>query len=167
MENNLFEAIHLGNLPRPVKLFITMFMLVLALGYLLAIANIQTTMGLNYDGIVNHYLGSATDKEAYPGMDLPTLTSTSHTHVIAMSLMVFCLGLIFIFTKTWPKWLQKFVLVDSFVAVIIAVGSFWFIKYVAAWGAYLMMFSGMLLGTCVFFETVTPLYEMWIKKRKE
>jgi len=167
MSPDVFESIKLTRLPKPTRLFITMFMMVLALGYLLAIANIQTTMGLNYEGIVNHYAGSIKDPEAFPGMDLPTLTSTSHTHVIAMSLMVFCLGLIFLFTNTLPLWLKKFVLVDSFVAVFIAVGSFWIIKYISPLGAYLMMFSGMLLGTCVFFETVTPLYEMWVKKEKQ
>ncbi|MEK7448731.1 MAG: hypothetical protein AAB019_04520, partial [Planctomycetota bacterium] len=76
------------------------------------------------------------------------------------------LGLLFIFTTTLPSWLKGFVLVASFAAVIIDIGSMWVIKYVAGWGAYLMIFSGMLLGLCILFEIVIPLYEMWIKKEQ-
>lgn len=179
---DITKAIKLGELPKTVKLYLTMFLLVMTCGYLMAIVNINTVTGLlkeNYtpgqkvqfsfggspvQGIVNLYRGSEKDPEGYPGMDLPTMTTSSHTHFIAMGLMVFCLGLPFLFTATLPEWLKKFVLVDSFAAVIIAVGSFWAIKYVSPYAAYLMMLSGMLLGFCVMFETAVPLYEMWLVK---
>jgi len=182
MSKDILTKVKLGELPKSAKLFITMFLVVMGFGYLMAILNINTSMGLlretytpgeaityefggsSYDNIVNHYRGSVEDPAAYPGMDLATMTSTSHTHFIAMGVMVFCLGLPFLFTVTLPEWLKKFVLVDSFVAVIIAVGSFWCIKYVAPQCAVLMIFSGMLLGFCVMFEIAVPCYEMWIYK---
>ncbi|MEK7448732.1 MAG: hypothetical protein AAB019_04525, partial [Planctomycetota bacterium] len=40
-----------------------------------------------YEGVVNHYRGSEKDPAAYPGMDLPTMTSATHTHLIAMGLL--------------------------------------------------------------------------------
>lgn len=176
------KAITLGELPKTVKWYLTMFLVVMTCGYLMAIVNVNTAMGLvretytpgqpvqfefggsPYKNIVEHYRGSVEDPMAYPGIDLVTLVSTSHTHFIAMGLMVFCLGIPFLFTVTLPEWLKKFVLVDSFVAVIIAVTAFWFIKYISPVGAYLMMLSGMLLGFCVMFETAVPLYEMWLVK---
>ena len=185
MSKDILKKIKLGELPKSAKLFITMFLVVMACGYLMAILNINTSMGLlretyapgekityefggsSYENIVNHYRGSEKDPAAYPGMDLPTMTSTSHTHFIAMGLMVFCLGLPFLFTVTLPEWLKKFVLVDSFVAVIIAVTAFWAIKYIAPQMAVLMMLSGMLLGFCVLFETAVPLYELWLYKECE
>ncbi len=185
MSKDILKKVKLGELPKPAKLFITMFLAVMACGYLMAILNIQTSMGLlretyapgqkityefggsAYNSIVDHYRGSETDPAAYPGMDLPTMTSTSHTHFIAMGVMVFCLGLPFLFTVTLPEWLKKFVLVDSFVAVMIAVGSFWAIKYIAPQMAVFMIFSGMLLGFCVMFETAVPLYEMWLYRECE
>lgn len=181
MHENILEKVKLDELPRTVKLYLTMFLVVITCGYLMAILNINTSMGLlkenytpgqkitfefggsAYKSIVEHYRGSEADAAAYPGMDLATMTATSHTHFIAMGMMVFCLGLPFLFTATLPEWLKKFVLVDSFVAVIIAVASFWCIKYVAPQCAALMMLSGMLLGFCVMFETAVPLYEMWVR----
>ncbi|MDD2806635.1 MAG: hypothetical protein PHV33_13870 [Elusimicrobiales bacterium] len=185
MSKDILKKVKLGELPAPVKWFITMFLIVMTCGYLMAILNINTSMGIlresytpggeityefggsAYQNIVRHYRGSAEDPAAYPGMDLPTMTSTSHTHFIAMGVMVFCLGLPFLFTVTLPEWLKKFVLVDSFVAVLIAVGAFWAIKYIAPQMAVLMMFSGMLLGFCVMFETTVPLYELWLYKECE
>ncbi len=179
---DITKAVKLGELPKTVKLYLTMFLLVMTCGYLMAIVNINTVTGILKEtytpgqkvqfsfggspvqGIVNIYRGSEKDPEGYPGMDLPTMTTTSHTHFIAMGLMVFCLGLPFLFTATLPEWLKKFVLVDSFAAVIIAVGSFWAIKYISPYAAYLMILSGMLLGFCVMFETAVPLYEMWLVK---
>lgn len=182
MNEHMLEKVKLGELPKTAKLFVTMFLVVMTCGYLMALLNINTSMGLlketyvpgeavhfefsgsAYENIVNHYRGSAADPSGYPGMDLATMTATSHTHFIAMGMMVFCLGLVFLFTQTLPEWLKKLVLVDSFVAVIIAVSAFWFIKYISGLGALLMMFSGMLLGFCVMFEAAVPLYEMWLKK---
>lgn len=179
---DITKSIKLNELPKDAKWFLTMFLVVMTCGYLMAIVNIHTSMGLvretytpgeaiqfefggsPYKNIVNHYKGSVEDPMAYPGMDLGAIASTSHTHLIAMGTMVFCLGLPFLFTVTLPGWLKKFVLVDSFVAVLIAVGSFWFIKYVAGIGVLLMMLSGMLLGFCVMFMAAVPLYEMWLVK---
>lgn len=185
MSKDILKTIKLWDLPKTAKLFLTMFLVVMACGYLMAILNIQTSMGLlretytpgqkityefggsAYKSIVDHYRGSVEDPAAYPGMDLAAMTSTSHTHFIAMGVMVFCLGLPFLFTVTLPERLKKFVLVDSFVAVIIAVGSFWAIKYIAPQMAVFMIFSGMLLGFCVMFETAVPLYEMWLYRECE
>lgn len=176
------KAIKLNELSKNAKWFLTMFLVVMACGYLMAIVNVHTSMGLvretytpgepvsfefggsPYKNIVSHYKGSVEDPMAYPGMDLGAMASTSHTHLIAMGTMVFCLGLPFLFTVTLPNWLKKFVLVDAFVAVLIAVGAFWFIKYIAGAGVILMMLSGILLGFCVMFMTAVPLYEMWLVK---
>ena len=184
MKENMLEKVKLEELPKTAKLFISMFLAVMICGYLMAILNISTSMGLlketyvpgekityefggsAYGNIVNYYRGSVTDPAGYPGMDLPAMVSTSHTHFIAMGLMMFCLGFVFLFTSTLSEWFKQFVLVDSFAAVIIAVSAFWFIKYISGLGALLMMFSGMLLGFCVLFETAVPLYEMWLKKER-
>lgn len=197
MTENWIEQVKLGKLPKQVKLFLTAFLIVMAVGYFMAVLNIWTSMegikesvkevetpaGMRtiretkinslwiYKGVVNHYRGAAEnasndEKAAYPGMDLPTMTSATHTHLIAMSLMLLALGMVFLFTNTLSGWLKSSILVISFLSIIADLGSAWIMKYFTPGGAYLMMFSGMLIGICVFFEIVTPLYEMWIKKEK-
>ncbi|MFH1226308.1 MAG: hypothetical protein V1701_00215 [Planctomycetota bacterium] len=161
---DVFENIRLTRLPKPTRLLVTMFLLMMALGSLLAAVNTWAGVGMNYTAIVNYILGFESYPKSYPGMDFKCLITLSHTHVIAMGLMVFCLGLVFQFTGTLPLWLKKFILAFSFISVLLVDGSFWVVKYATPMGAYLMMLSGMLFGICVFLETATPLYEMWIKK---
>ncbi|MBI4712832.1 MAG: hypothetical protein HY762_05995 [Planctomycetes bacterium] len=165
MAENFMEQIKLGKLPVAAKLFVTMFLLIVGLGYLMAVLNIQTTIGLSYEGIVNHYKGSEKDPAAYPGMDMPTLTSTTHTHLVAMSLMFFCLGMIFLFSSA-SGWLKKLIYLFSFGAIPADLGSAWLTKYVAPDGAYLMLVAGGIVGICVLLEILIPLYEMWIKKSR-
>ena len=84
----------------------------------------------------------------------------------AMGMMFFLMSVPFVFTKTFPQWLKKFVLVDAFVAVLIANSAFWLIRYAGRPWAVLMILSGMLLGLASAFMVLTPLYEMWLKKSK-
>ncbi|MFH1231954.1 MAG: hypothetical protein V1709_10715 [Planctomycetota bacterium] len=168
MSIDVFESVKLTRLPKLTRLFVTMFLMMMTLGYLLAIVNVNSSLGgMSYDNIIRYYLGSKEYPETYPGMDFNCLISFSHTHVIATGLMLFCLGLIFQFTGTLPLWLKKIVLVGSFAALFVTEGSFWLIKYVTPLGAYLLILSGVFLGICIFFEIVIPLYEMWIKKETQ
>jgi hypothetical protein len=158
----LLDKIELSDVPHTIRMFLTVFVICLGFGYLLAILNIQIVEGLNYSGIVYHYRGNEAKMITAP--EPGTISEISHTHMNAMTMMYFCLGIVFMFTKSLPEWLKEFVLVDSFVAVIIANASFWLIRFVAAPFAVLMMLSGMLLGISTFFEVTTVLYELWLKK---
>ncbi len=164
MSENPLGQIRLNKIPEVAKLFLTAFILVMGIGYLCAVLNVGSTCGTSYSAIADHYAGSLEDPIGYPPMDLPTLASTSHTHFLGMGFLFFSLGMIFLFTNTLPAWLKKTVLIDSFIAIFIAVSSFWLIRYVARETAFLMILSGMLLGISCAFEVFVPLYEMWIKK---
>jgi hypothetical protein len=164
MEMKEFESkLDLRNLPKTIKLFFTMFIIVMGLGYMTAVANIGLSEGLSFKDIANHYRGNEELMIEAPGAK--ELMTHSHTHLLSMSMMMFTLGLIFMFTTSLPAWLKKFVLVDAYVAILIAVSAFWLIRYVAAEMAVLMALSGMLLGISLLFMTFTPLYEMWLKKK--
>ncbi len=163
MITDMIAQTKLGKLETPVKLFLTTFLLVMALGYLMAVFNVQQNIGLSAEGVVNHYRGSEKDPAAYPGMDLPTLVSTTHTHLFSMSFIFFLLGMVFIFTTTLGR-LKYLILAGSFLLIPLDLGSAWLVKFVTPGGAYLMLCAGALVGTCVLFETVTPLYEMWVRK---
>lgn len=157
------NAIDLKNLSKPVKLFLTMFIICMGIAYLCAIGNIALSEGTSIRDIADNYRGN--EEKMIEAPDMAYLMSHTHTHMFGMSLMVFSVGLIFLFTKTGPAWLKKFALVDGFVAVLIANASFWLIRYVAWWMAYLMVISGILLGTSMLIMLVIPLYEMWLKKK--
>jgi hypothetical protein len=163
MEMKEIESIFdYSKLPKPLKLYLTLFIICMGLGYLCAIGNIATLEGLTIQDISDHYHGNEAKMIEAPTVQY--LFEISHTHLLGMSTMIFCTGLVFIFTRSAPAWLKKFALVDGFTAVLIAVSSFWLIRFVAGWLAFLMALSGMLLGLAMLIMLAVPLYEMWLKK---
>jgi len=160
MKMEEFEnKVNLYELPKPIKMFLSLFLINMGLGYLLAVLTVMVVEGLGYNGIVAHYRGDEANGIFPP--ELKELAQHAHTHMLSMAMMFFTMGLPFLFTKTLPKWLKKLVLADGFVAVIIATSAFFLIRYVWPPFAVLMIISGMLFGICAFFMTLTPMYEMW------
>jgi hypothetical protein len=158
------NIVDLKGLPGMVKIWLSLFIIVMGLAYGLAVLNIYAHSGMTLKGVADRYAGNEVEM-IYPP-EFKEIALTAHTHMGAMGMMFFLMSLPFLFTKTVWKWLKKFVLVDAFIAVIIANSSFWLIRYAGRGWAVLMMISGMLLGLAAFFMVVVPLYEMWVKKEK-
>jgi hypothetical protein len=167
MENNgnsLESMVNLSKLSLTVKLFLTMFIICMGFAYLSAVGTVALTEGFNINSIADHYRGNEAKMMEPP--DPAYLMQHTHTHMFGMSLMVFTIGLVFLFARSVPAWLKKFAMVDGFIAVLIATSSFWLIRYVAPWMAVLMVLSGILLGISLAIMLLVPLYEMWLYKEK-
>lgn len=156
------NKVNMWDLPKMIKIWLTMFIVVMGLAYLLAILNVYAHTGMTYKGVADHYNGN--EAESIYAPEFKEIATTSHTHMGSMGMMFFVMALPFLFTKTLPYWLKKLVLVDSFAAVLIANASFWLIRFGGRPWAVLMILSGMLLGLASFFMLATPLYEMWVRK---
>ncbi len=167
MENEregFLSLLNLSKLPPVLKYFFTMFLICMGFAYLSAVGTVALSEGFSIESIADHYRGNEAKMIEPP--DNAYLMQHTHTHMFGMSLMVFSIGLIFMFARSIPAWLKKFALVDGFVAVLIATSSFWLIRYVASWMAVLMVLSGILLGISLAVMLLVPLYEMWLYKEK-
>ena len=160
--NAVENLVNYPNLPKTLKIWLTSFLIVMGLGYCLAVLNVYANTGMTYKGVADRYNGNEAEQVFAP--DFKEIAGIAHTHMGAMGMMFFLMSLPFIFTKTFPQWLKKFVLVDAFAAVVIANASFWLIRFAGRPWAVLMILSGMLLGIAAGFMVLTPLYEMWLKK---
>ena len=161
---NVENLVDYPALPQTIKIWLTSFLIVMGLAYCLAILNVYANTGMTYKGVADKYNGNEAEQIFAP--EFKEIAQTSHTHMGAMGMMFFLMSVPFVFTKTFPQWLKKFVLVDAFVAVLIANSAFWLIRYAGRPWAVLMILSGMLLGLASAFMVLTPLYEMWLKKSK-
>jgi hypothetical protein len=156
------DKVNLAEFPQMVKVWLTMFIVVMGLAYCLSILNVYANTGMTYKGVADRYNGNEAEQIFAP--DFKEIAGIAHTHMGAMGMMFFLMALPFLFTKTLPYWLKKVVLVDSFFAVLIANASFWLIRFSGRPWAILMILSGMLLGVASLFMLATPLYEMWLQK---
>lgn len=96
------------------------------------------------------------------GKSLSSLVQSSHTHLIAMSMMFFLLAVLFCLTGA-PNWLKSLVVPLPFVGVIFDVGGWWLTK-VAPFFAYPMMAAGALMGTGFAVFSFGILGECWLAK---
>ncbi|MFH1006156.1 MAG: hypothetical protein V1800_01475 [Candidatus Latescibacterota bacterium] len=143
------------------KLLVTAFLLMMGVGYLVAMINVYDQAGFTYKSVSEHMLGNE-EEMIYP-KEFASLVGTSHTHLFGHAPMFLLLGGIFLMTSVSEKF-KKILLPTPFIAAVLDMSSLWLTRYVAAGFAYLTIFSGVVMGLCFFVLFVTPLYEMWLKK---
>jgi hypothetical protein len=96
------------------------------------------------------------------GKSWSRLTGLSHTHVNALLPLMFCLAIVFSFTRFSDK-LKGVVMVFAFASFTIDVAVWWMAK-LWAWAAPLVIAGGMTLGVAYMILILLPLEEIWIKK---
>lgn len=142
-----------------MKLLVTMFLICMALAYLMALFNTYDKTHFTYSGIVANYRGNE-EELIYP-KELPEMIEISHPHLLGMPMMFLLLCVILMFTSANES-LKKGIVFLSFAAIILDVGSFWLTRYVAPQFAILMFLAGLLMGVCFLLLFIIPFWEMWL-----
>jgi hypothetical protein len=146
-----------------IKLLVTTFLVMMTIAYLAALLNIYNKTGLTYNGIAEHYRGNE-EELIYP-MEFGDLISTSHTHLIGMTMMFMMLCTILMFTavkETTKRRIVWFV----FAAIFLDIAAIWLTRYVAPQFALLVILAGTLMGLCFLLLIVFPLRDMWSVREK-
>jgi hypothetical protein len=112
--------------------------------------------------ITSTYKDIAPLLETDTGKSISRLVGLSHTHVNALLPLMFCLSIVFSFTR-YSNRLKGVIMVFSFASFVLDVGSWWLAK---VWGqaAILVIFGGASLGIAYVFLLLLPLYEIWFVK---
>jgi len=148
--------------PRTIKLILTFFLFVLALGYVMGLLNVYDKTHLSYDGVVKHIRGS--EEEMIYEKEFGDLVSTSHTHISGWAMMfVFVIG-IFLFSSFSEK-LKGILGVLSFVFIVLDQIAMWLTRYVAEPFALLFMLSGAVMAFLFYLLIALNLYELLLRKQ--
>jgi hypothetical protein len=148
----------LENAPVSIKILITCFLLIMLLGYAVALINTHNKMGRGFDGIVSHYRGSE-DGMSFP-KEFSELVEMSHSHLFGMPLMYLVFGFIFAFTSLKEIY-KGGIIVLAFASIFIYTIAIWLIRYVAPFFAFLLILSNLFLMLSFLFFFAVPLLEMW------
>ncbi len=105
---------------------------------------------------IENYLGKNT------GKSWSRIVGVSHTHVLAITPLVFLLVLLLSFTS-FPVLLKNIVSIFAFSAVFMDVG-FWFLAKLSPFFSIFVLMGGMSLGLSFGLLVLLPLYDLWIKK---
>ena len=162
MEKSIFAELGLEKLPMYGKVFLSLFLICIGCGYLMAVTNVLLNVGMSYNAIVDHYRGN--EANLVPVPEFKELVIHAHTHILAMTGMFFTLGFVLMLTSAHVL-LKAIVPAVSFLAILMDISSMFLTRFVAPQFAITILLAGMLIGTCALIEIAVPLYEMWLKKK--
>lgn len=149
-------------LPKTIKLFLAVFVLVLSVGYFTGLLFVNSTSTANPNGIEEHYLGNEDQDEAtvmkFKKSDKEML-SIVHSHILSMSLIFFLLGGILSITKLNPT-LKKVLMIEPLLSVIFTFGGIYFLWKGILWMKYIVMVSGTLMTLSYTISVLIILYQI-------
>lgn len=107
------------------------------------------------------------DTEPYLAQDtgkpISRLVAISHTHILALVVVVFILVSI-ICATSYPQWLKVTLCAWSYLTILLDVGGWWLAKLSPSL-SFMVILGGASLGTSWALLIALPLYELWFKRR--
>lgn len=157
----------LQQFPRPIKLFIGSFVVILSFGYFTGLLFVTETSANSPTGIEENYLGNEDDEEAevmkFRKSSREMLTIV-HTHVLSMSFIFFLLGIVVWLTSIPTSW-KLFLTVEPFLSVILTFGGIYLLWSGIYWMKYIIIFSGILMTTTFSISIVLVLFQLTLKPK--
>jgi len=97
------------------------------------------------------------------GTDVFTLVRVSHIHLFGLTFIFFIMGFIFSHAYVRPVWFKCTVVALPFFAIAVDVSSWYFTKLFPPF-AWILIFSGVVMGLCFAFMWVVSMYQMWFSR---
>jgi hypothetical protein len=97
------------------------------------------------------------------GTDVFTLVRVSHIHLFGLTFIFFIMGFIFSHAYVRPVWFKCTIVALPFVAIAVDVSSWYFTKLFPPF-AWILIFSGVVMGLCFAFMWVVSMYQMWFSR---
>ena len=154
------------HLPREIKSFLAIFVVVLSVGYFTGLLFVGQTETTTPAGIEENYLGNEEVPDAevmkFKKGEREMLTIV-HTHILSMSFIFFLLGGILLFTRL-PKKLKFFLILEPFFSVLITFGGIYFVWQEVSWMKYVVLISGVLMTLNFLSSVLIVLYQLFFLK---
>jgi hypothetical protein len=97
------------------------------------------------------------------GVTIPTLIRISHIHLFGIAFILFFIGKIFLLCDI-NVYLKRAAMVVPFAAMLLDVVSWFITKNIPAF-AYVVIFSGALMGISMGMQILLSIYQMWFYKK--
>ncbi len=153
-------------LPREIKSFLAIFVMVLSVGYFTGLLFVGQTETTTPAGIEENYLGNEDDPDAavmkFEKGEREMLTII-HTHILSISFIFFLLGTIMLFTSL-PKKLKFFLIIEPFLSILLTFGGIYFVWKGISWVKYVVLISGILMTVIFIISVIIVLYQLLFMK---
>ena len=165
--------IRLYQLEKPLKLFLSTFVIILSIGILTGLVYLSQTTSYSPKKAIERFNGSQQNlnddvvdiPDNYP-KPVSEMLITTHNHIIGFSLIFFSIGVIFYFNSIISGFWKSFLMIEPLVSTVITFGSIWGMRYIDKNFSYLAGLSSLLIYLSFFTMAALILYELFFKKDK-
>ena len=182
--------ISLTSLPFSGKIAITLFLILLWYGYILAVINTRLSIGSTAESIAEHYgdhsltKGEAQQieeqgfseeevvinhehehlKQRNESITPQQIAQLGHIHIFGFSLLFISLGTILLLSNIGEVW-KVIILSLLFFSFSLDIGGLFLVRFVSGSLAVISFISGMGTGVGMAVISWIALYDMWLKRR--
>ena len=143
------------------KVLASLFLLLVAVGYVFGILNIYNNTGFSYTGLVTHYRGDVKALTLPPEFAFAKLIHEHHVHLFSLAMLFFLVGAIFTLTGI-PEPVKTVLIAMPFLGMLTDFTAFWLFVFVRPVFAFFAIVFGALMAFSFFLLIGRPLYEMWV-----
>ena len=156
----------LHQLPKSLRLSLSVFLLALAFGYFSGLDMLKHTTDFKAEGIQENVLGNEFDEQAdelHFKMSERELHGIIHSHVITLSLLFVVLSLMVYFT-TLPAFFKSVLMIEPTLSLIVTFGGLWMMWHGITWVKYVIMISGILMHLSIVCMVLVLLKNLLLTK---
>jgi len=150
---------YISTLPAPLRSLVSVFLVVLSIGYFSGLAFVNSTTESTSTGIVENYNGNEEQEEAVVMKFKKSgheMLSIIHTHILSMSIIFFLLGCL-VYGTSLPAPFKLFFMIEPLLSVLVTFGGIYLIWLGIEWMSYVVMVSGSLM-TVSFIGSVLAIF---------
>lgn len=174
-----FANFFLFQLPKKLRHLISLFLVTLSFGVILGLVYVFVNTQFSPSGIQQHYgqkVESTTDEieselyneleksEQYHKKGIKELLTTTHNHVLSLSVIFFIVSFLIYFTNIHST-LKKILMFEPFVSILVTFSGIWAVRYLDNNFKFIIIVSSTLLYLCYFISIFILLRELLFKKK--
>ncbi|MER3522705.1 MAG: hypothetical protein C4326_01210 [Ignavibacteria bacterium] len=150
-----------------LRIFLTMVLLVITVGYGVGLLFVEHTTALTVRGIEEQFLGN---EEAAPQQEIRYAKSAHemfvfmHNHILSLGMMFFVVGGIFWFSSLVSNRTKTLLMVEPLVAILTTFGGMALVRYVSPVFSWLVLLSGLSLALCYVAMVTLIVRELWFER---
>ncbi len=160
------KKIYLYQLNKDLKLFLTIFLLVISVGVLFGLVFLFHTTSFDKDTTSERLIESERLVEEDFGINESKAKSsgellmTTHNHILGFAFIFFFTGGIFYFNSLVNVFWKTILITEPLISTVISFGSLWLVRFYGSGYIYLTIISAMLMYSAFFVMVFISIYDL-------
>lgn len=157
----------LSQLPKEIKLLISVFVLTLNIGFFTGLNFVNETTEFQVKGLETNYLGNELDEDAEVmkfKMSKKRVLTLVHNHILSLSVVFLLLGVILSLTSI-NKRIKTILIIEPFFSILLTFGGIYFLWNGVIWVKYVIVLSGMAMTITIILSSLLILKESLLSSK--